>query len=99
MFKPHDYAFQIETTTKAIFKPGDYGLGVVMDSDFIEKNPFIPISLVLGNFYNKIDYNSKVLIDDFMERYYWLMDKSIEEIGKPKIEEVIKEFNRIVNVV
>lgn len=99
MFKPQDYAFQIETTTKAVFKPGDFGLGVVADSDFIEKNPFIPISLVLGNFYNKIDDNSKVLIDDFMERYYWLMDKSIEEIGQPKMDEIIKEFNGIVKIV
>lgn len=99
MFKTHDYAFQIETTTKAVFKPGDFGLGVVMNSDFIEKNPFIPISLVLGNFYNKIDSNSKILIDDFMERYYWLMDKTIEEIGEVKMKEIIKEFNEIVKIV
>lgn len=99
MFKPQDYAFQIEVTTRAIFKPGDFGLGVVADADFILNNPFIPISLVLGNFYNKLDDNSKVIIDDFIERYYWLMDKTIEEIGEVKIKEIISEFNEIVRTV
>lgn len=99
MFRPNDYAFQIEVTAKAVLKPGDFGLGVVLDSDFIENNPFIPISLVLGNFYNKVDNNSKVKIDDFIERYYWLMDKTIKELGESKIKEIIKEFNEIVKTV
>ena len=99
MFKPYDYAFQIETTTKAVFKTDKFGLGLVADSDFIEKNPFIPISLVLGNYYNKLDDNSKVKIDDFIERYHWLMDKTIEELGETKIKEIIKEFNEIVATV
>lgn len=96
MFKVKDYAFQIEITTKAIFNTDKFGLGLVADSEFIEKNPFISISLVLGNFYNKLDSTSKVKIDDFIERYYWLMDKTIEEIGETKIKEIIKEFNEIV---
>lgn len=96
MFKTHDYAFQIQTTTKAVFKTDEFGLGVVADTDFIEKNPFISISLVLGNFYNKLDRQSKVKIDDFIERYYWLMDKTIEELGEEKIQDIIKEFNEIV---
>lgn len=96
MFKAHDYAFQIETTTRAIFKTDSFGLGLVADSDFIENNPFIAISLVLGNYYNKLDAASKVKIDDFIERYHWLMDKTIEEMGETKIKEIIKEFNEIV---
>lgn len=97
MFKTHDYAFQIETTTRSVFNKDKFGLGIVANSDFIEKNPFIPISLVLGNFYNKLDDSSKIKIDDFIERYYWLMDKTIEEIGEPKIKEIIKEFNEIAS--
>lgn len=99
MFKPHNYAFQIETTIKAIFNCGKFGLGVIADSDFIEKQPFIPMTMVLGNFYNKLDGQSKVKIDDFIERYHWLMDKSIEEIGEEKIKEIIGEFNTIVATV
>lgn len=99
MFKPHDYAVNIGLTTNAVFKPGDFGLGVVKDPDFIQKNPFIPISLVLGNYYNRVDGKLKTSIDDFIERYYWLMDKSIEELGEEKIKEIIEEFNEIVRTI
>lgn len=99
MFTPHHYAFQIETTTRAIFDCDKFGLGVIADANFIEKSPFIPITMILGNFYNKIDDNSKTKIDDFIETYYWLMDKSIEEIGEEKIKIIIKEFNNIVATV
>ncbi len=99
MFKPYDYAFQIETTIRAVFKIDNFGLGLVADSDFIENYPFIPISLVLGNYYNKLGDNSKAKIDDFIERYYWLMGKTIEELGETKIKEIIEEFNKIVATV
>lgn len=99
MFKVQDYAFQIETTAKSVFKTGNFGLGLVTDSNFIEKNPFIVIALVMGNFYNKLDKNSKIKIDDFMERYHWLMDKTIEEIGEEKMAEIIKEFHKITTTV
>lgn len=96
MFKTQDYALQIGVTLKSIFKPDEFGLGIVTELDFIEKNPFIPISLVLGNFYNSLDSKSKVKVDDFIERYYWLMDKTIEELGEAKTKEIVKEFNEIV---
>ena len=89
MFKPNDYSFKIEVTARAIFKPGDFGLGLVFDSEFIKNNPFIPISLVLGNFYNKIDDNSKIKIDDFIEKYHWQMDKTIEELGEDEIVKTV----------
>lgn len=53
----------------------------------------------MGNFYNKLDDNSKIKIDDFIERYNWLMDKTIEEIGETKIKEIIKEFHEITTTV
>lgn len=99
MFVPYDYAFQIGVTVKAMFKCNKFGMGVIADPKFIEKNPFIPITMVLGNFYNKIDHNSKIKIDDFIETYNWLMGKSIEEIGEEKIKRIIKEFNHIVATV
>ena len=99
IFKTHDYAFQIKTTTRAMFNCEDFGLGLISDTEFIEDNPFIPMIMVLGNFYNKMDGNSKIKIDDFIERYNWLMGKSIEEIGETKIEEIIREFNKIVATV
>lgn len=37
MFKVDDYAFQIETTAKSVFKTSNFGLGIVASSDFIEK--------------------------------------------------------------
>jgi hypothetical protein len=97
MFTIHDYAFQIETTTRAIFNCDRYGFGGIADADFIEKQPFIAISIVLGNFYNKIDSNSKNEIDDFFEKYYSEVGKGISEIGKEKIERIIKDFNYIVS--
>lgn len=99
MFVTYDYAFQIQTTIRAIFNCGEFGLGVIADTDFIEKNPFIPITMVLGNFYNKVSHRSKIKIDDFIETYYWLMDKTIEEIGEEKIKIIIKQFNNIVATV
>ncbi len=99
MFKPYNFAFQIETTIRSIFNCKEFGLGVIANTEFIENNPFIPMVMVLGNFYNKIDDNSKVKIDDFIEKYNWLMGKTIEEIGEEKIKAIIKEFNTIVATV
>lgn len=103
MFKTHNYAFQISTTMKAMFLSHDFshkfGLGIIAAPDFIEGNPFIPITMVLGHFYNKIGDSSKTKIDDFMESYSWLMGKSIEEIGEKKITKIITHFNDIVATV
>jgi hypothetical protein len=101
MFKPKDYAFQIKTNLNAIFdiESEKFGLGLISNIDFIEKNPFIPITMILGNYYNKLEKKSKTQIDDFIETYSWLMDKSIEEIGEEKIKRIISEFNSIVATV
>ena len=55
MFKPHDYAYQIEVTVKAMFNCDKYDIGGIVDVNFIERQPFIAIALVMGNFYNKVD--------------------------------------------
>lgn len=99
MFKPYDYAFQIEVTVKAMFNCDRYGVGGIADANFIEKDPYIAIALVLGNFYNKIDISYKQKIDDFFGKYYSEMGKSISEIGEEKIKEIIKDFNSIVSTI
>ncbi len=99
MFKPLDYAFQIEVTVKAVFKCDKYGIGGIADANFIEKQPFIAMALVLGNFYNKVDISFKYKIDDFFGKYYLEMGKSISEIGEEKIKEIIKDFNSIVSTI
>lgn len=99
MFKTHDYAFQIEVTIKAIFNCDKYDIGGIADANFIERQPFIAIALVLGNFYNKIDISYKEKIDDFFGKYYSEMGKSISEIGEEKIKEIIKDFNSIVSTI
>ncbi len=99
MFDTRKYAFQIETTFRAIFKSERYGLGVIAESYFIEKNPFIAIATVLGNYYNKLDNKSKEKIDQFVEGYHLDMGKSIEEIGEEKIKKIIHDFNDIVRTV
>lgn len=101
MFKAKDYAFKIKTTLNAIFdiESEKFGLGLVSSIDFIEKNPFIPMSMILGNYYNKLGDKEKMKIDDFIETYSWLMGKSIEEIGEEKIKEIISDFNEIVATV
>lgn len=99
MYEPRRYACQIETTIIAIFKCKRYGIGLIAETDFIEKNPFIAIIAVLGNFYNKVDIKSKEKIDEFIESYHLNMGKSIDEIGEEEIKKIIKEFNHIVATV
>ena len=96
MFKPKNYAFQIETTIRAIFHCDRCGLGGIADADFIEKQPFIAIAMVLGNFYNKVPIQTKNKLDKFFLDYYYEMGKSIGEIGEEKIKHIIKEFNNII---
>ncbi|WP_313757490.1 hypothetical protein [Tissierella sp.] len=96
MFKPYDYAFQIEVTVRAIFNCKKYELGGIADANFIEKNPFIAIAIVLGNFYNKVDGSFKERIDEFLNKYYLEMGKSILEIGEEKIKNIMKDFNSII---
>ena len=99
MFDTRKYAFQIETTFRAVFKCERYGIGVLAEYYFIEKNPFLAITTVLGNFYNKLDNKSKEKVDEFIESYHLEMGKSIEEIGEEKIKKIIQEFNEIVRTV
>ncbi|HHV38553.1 MAG TPA: hypothetical protein GXX70_03545 [Tepidimicrobium sp.] len=99
MFKPHDYAFQIEVTVKAMFNCKRYDIGGIADAGFIEREPFIAIALVLGNFYNKVDSSYKEKIDDFLGKYYLEMGKSISETGEEKIKDIIKDFNGIVSTI
>lgn len=99
MFRPHDYAFQIEVTVRAMFNCDKYGLGGIADSGFIEERPFIAIAIVLGNFYNKVDISYKNKIDEFIQKYYLEMGKSITEIGGEKIKCIIEDFNNIVGTI
>ena len=87
MFDTRKYAFQIETTFRVVFKCQRYGIGVLAESYFIEKNPFLAITTVLGNYYNKLDNKSKEKLDEFIEAYHLEMGKSIEEIGEEKNKE------------
>ncbi len=99
MFEPEKYAFQIETTVKAMFNCDRYGLGGIADRNFIEREPFIAIAIVLGNFYNKIDSKSKFGIDEFFEIYYSEMGKSMSEIGEEKTKKIVKDFHNIVSTI
>jgi len=99
MFKPHDYAFQIEVTIKSIFNCSKYDIGGIADANFIEKQPFTAIALVLGNFYNRIDTSYKEKIDDFLGKYYLEMGKSMLEIGEEKVKEIVEDFNNIVSTI
>lgn len=99
MFNPHNYAFQIEVTVKSVFNCGKYGLVCISNANFIEKQPFVSMAFVLGNFYNKVDSSYKVEIDEFFQKYCLEMDKSISEIGEEKIKKIIEDFNSIVSTI
>lgn len=99
MLKDHDYAYQIEVTVRAMFNCDKYGIGGIADANFIVKQPFIAIALVLGNFYNKVDICYKEKIDDFLGKYYLEMGKSISEIGEEKIKDILRDFNEIVSTI
>lgn len=96
MFKPHDYAQQIEVTLKALFKRDRFEIGGIVDANFIERNPFIAIAFALGNFYNKADTSFKNRIDEFFEVNYSEMGKSMGEIGEEKLKRIVEEFKDIV---
>ncbi len=99
MFDSKRYAFKIEVTTRAVFKCERYGIGILLEPDYLEKNPFIPIMAVLGNFYNKVSIGYREKIDEFIEAYHLEMGKSISEIGEEKIIKIIDDFNDIVKIV
>ncbi|NMB28387.1 MAG: hypothetical protein GX987_10110 [Tissierellia bacterium] len=99
MFVPHKYAFQIEITMKSVFKCGKSGFGGIADADFIEKQPFVAIASVLGNFYNKLDSNTKNKVDKFIQDYYLEIGKSMEEIGEETIKNITKQFNNIISTI
>lgn len=96
MFKPHDYAQQIEATLKALFKRDRFEIGGIVDANFIERNPFIAIAFALGNFYNKADTTFKNRIDEFFEVNYSEMGKSMGEIEEEKLKKLVEEFKDIV---
>lgn len=96
MFKPHDYAQQIEATLKALFKRDRFEIGGIVDANFIERNPFIAIAFALGNFYNKADATFKQRIDEFFEVNYSEMGKSMKEIEEEKLKRIVEEFKDIV---
>ena len=99
MFKPHNYAFQIEVTVHSVFKNEKHGIGGIADANFIESNPFVAIALVLGNFYNKVHISFKERIDSFFAKYYTEMGKSISEMGEETIKEIVKDFIDIVSTI
>jgi len=78
----HDYAYRIEVTVKVIFKCNEYELGGITDANFIEKDPFIAIAFVLGNFYNKVDRSFEEKIDEFLNVYYLDMGKAYWRLGR-----------------
>lgn len=99
MFKPHNYAFQIEVTVHSVFKREKYGIGGIVDANFIEREPFIAIALILGNFYNKVHISFKERIDNFFAKYYMQMGKSISEMGEETIKNIVKDFTDIVSTI
>lgn len=99
MFKPYDYAYQIEVTVKAVFKCGKYELVSIYDARFIERQPFVSMAFVLGNFYNRAGSRHKAEIDEFFHKYSLDMDKSISEIGEEKTQRIIQDFNNIISTV
>ena len=99
MFTAKDYAFQIKVTLDSIFKRSEHEMGGISQIYFIEKQPFIAIAMVLGNFYNKVDNSFKNRIDDFLEVYSLEMGKSITEIGEEKIKRIMDDFKNIVSTI
>lgn len=99
MFKASDYAYQIQVTLKSIFNLRDKKMGGISNTDFIEKNPFIAIGLIMGNFYNGSTDNFKRDIDNFFDEYKLEMGKSIVEIGEEKFKSILADFKRIVTTI
>ena len=99
MFALNRYAFQIEITIRSVFNCDKCGLGGIADANFIEKQPFIAITAVLGNFYNKLDSNTKNKVDKFIQDYYPEIGKSMEEIGEETIKNITKKFNNIISTI
>lgn len=99
MLTDHDYAFQIKVTLDSIFEYSSKDLGGLANTEFIEINPFISMTLILGHFYNKVDLGFKNKIDRFFNSHREYIGMSISEIGNEKIEEILEEFKRIVSTI
>lgn len=99
MWNTGEYAYQIEVTLKSIYKCDRYGVGGIVDRNFIERQPFIAISLGLGNFFNGADPSFKETIDGFIGKYYMDMGKTMEDMGSQRTKEMVREFNNIMSTI
>lgn len=99
MWNTGKYAYQMEVTLKSIYKCDRYGVGGIVDRNFIESQPFIAIALGLGNFFNGADATFKEKIDGFLGKYYLDMGKSMEDIGYERTKEMVRDFNSIVSTI
>lgn len=101
----HSYAVQIESIMRNIFNLkftdgfGRNGFGGIADANYADSNPYAAISCGLAVNYNNVSKDKKLLIDTYLDSYYFNRNKSITELGEPEIKKMIKEFSALLKVV
>lgn len=94
------YAAGIQNTLNMIFDCDSVdNITGVLDSGAIYDSPYYSIAFGLATFYNSnSDTFKRLSIKDYLERYHQSIGEDIEQIGKMKIEKMIKEFNELVKL-
>jgi hypothetical protein len=90
----HGYAVSIEHKLRNIFKCERGGLGGIIDADYIDSNPFSAMGCAIAVFYNTNE--NKIMIDNFLNQFYFYNDKSIIEIGKKEFDNMNDGFDDLL---
>lgn len=90
------YAVAIEHILWKVFNCERFGLGGIVNSDYIDGNPYSAIACALAVYYPNNTDDNKKLIDKFLGDYCFYNNKSISEIGEKDIDKMIEKFRNIL---
>ena len=75
-----NHAVNIEFILRDVFNCERYGLGGIVNSDFIRKQPFTAIACGLSFLYATAEFESQLEIINFIEEYSFFSEMSIDFI-------------------
>lgn len=92
-FNSHNLAVSVEWVVRDYFNCDRFGFGGIADADFIDgRGCYTAFAVVFAKIYNE---DNRDAIDSFLNEYYDLLGKRIEE-DEPRFEKAIKEFKELL---
>lgn len=82
MASPQSYAASIEHTMRGVFDCDHGGIGGLVDSDCIRRNPFMAMISTLAHLCEHGDTEALNEVSDFFRKYFHYRDWSIDELLK-----------------